>query len=70
MLSRNLGISDNNNKINQLNYFTCTHDKFRISDFGRRKRMYPISENNFNIFDMKDLDPNSCDNFDNYQKLL
>ena len=67
MLSRNLGISDNNNKINQLNYFTCTHDKFRINDFEKRKKMYPINENKFNLFNMKNLEPNTCENFDNYQ---
>ena len=67
MLSRNLGLTENDNKLHQFNYFTSACDEFEINDFGNKKRMYPISENNFNIFDMKNLEPNSCENFDNYQ---
>ncbi len=65
-LSKNLGI-DNNDKIYQENYFSNENDELDKKDLINREKVYPISENNFNLLDMNNLDNTKLNNFDNYQ---
>ena len=65
-LSKNLGV-DRENNINQENYFSNENEQLNIKDLQNREKTYPISENNFNIFDMNKLYNDNLNNFDNYQ---
>ena len=64
LLSKNLGVLKDTNQISQRLY--CTGEEVLYSleslDGYKDKKVIPISENNFNSFDFKDL--NYLDNFD------
>ena len=65
MLSKNLGVNNKSQKLNQYNYFTFEDENFNHKDFNNREKMYPITENNFNILDMTEI--NNCENLDKHK---
>ena len=72
ILSKNLGIIRNTNKITQKIYCTEEEEQFPLDALKKinedededEEKIIPISENNYNIFDFKEL---SDINLDNYQ---
>ena len=65
-LSKNLGV-DRNSNINQFNYFLNENEQLNKKDLLDKEQTYPITENNFNLLDMNNLDNSKLNNFNNYQ---
>ena len=67
LLSKNLGYVKNINEIYQKIYCTDEEQKFPLYSItkidGEEESIVPISENNFNIFDFKELNNISLDNY-------
>ena len=64
-LSKNLGVSNDNSQICQKIYCTEEVQSFPIDSLneGNKERVIPITENNFNIFDFKELDNIDTNNY-------
>ena len=67
LLSKNLGVTKPNILLNQLIYNTGKEETFPLDSLGgnNENKIIPITENNFNVFDMKEM--NKIDNFENFQ---
>ena len=69
LLSKNLGITKYNNLLSQLLYSTEDEENIPIQSLDKDSKndniLMPISENNFNIFDMKEM--SQTENLENYQ---
>ena len=65
-LSKNLGV-DKKSNINQFNYFSNEKEQLYKNELYDNQKTFPITENNFNLLDMKKLDESKLKNFDNYQ---
>jgi len=66
LLSKNLGVIKSNNELNQMLYCTGDKQSLNIDNLGNDEdKLMLISENNFNIFDMKEM--YDMENFDNFQ---
>ena len=69
LLSKNLGVLKHNNLLSQLLYSTNEEEYLPIQSLDKDNRndniLLPISENNINIFDMKEM--YKMENLENYQ---
>ena len=66
LLSKNLGVIKSNNELTQMLYSTGDKQFLNIDNLGKDEdKLMIISENNFNIFDMKEM--YDMENFDNFQ---
>ena len=67
LLSKNLGVTKPNNDLSQLIYCTGDIEKLPKESLSRESenRLTPISENNFNVFDMTNM--HKMENFENFQ---
>ena len=67
LLSKNLGVTKNDNLLSQLIYSTGEEESFDLESFSgyNENKVMPISENNFNIFDMKEI--SIINNIENFQ---
>ena len=65
LLSKNLGILKDNNNICQMIYCINKEQAYPLDALNEdnEERIYPISENNFNIFDFKEIQNIDTDNF-------
>ena len=64
-LSKNLGVTQNNNHIYQKIYCTEEIQTFPLESLmeNNKEKIIPITENNFNIFDFKELDNIDTNNY-------
>jgi hypothetical protein len=66
LLSKNLGVIKSKNELTQMLYSTGDKQLLNIDNLGQDEdKLILISENNFNIFDMKEM--YDMENFDNFQ---
>ena len=67
LLSKNLGVIKAYNELSQLVYGTKERQSLSIDSLSKDEeaKIIPLTENNFNIFDMKEIQ--KMENFDNFQ---